>query len=72
MLISSFVYFEDTKFLVQVGKGTKGSYKTKYSFTGNLSKALKYYSCINIGNGYKKRLLMVDSCKQQVLEKCAS
>jgi hypothetical protein len=55
------------KFLVQVGKGEKGSYKTRYRFgTGGgnaegafmcLKEALFYYRCINVGNGYKKRLV---------------
>lgn len=54
-------------FEVQVGRGPKGSYKTRYSFNtggGNdkgallcLKEALFYYRCINIGNGYKKRLV---------------
>jgi hypothetical protein len=43
-------------YLVQVGKGSKSSYKTRYSFS-ELKEALFYYRCINIGNGYKKRLL---------------
>ena len=49
-------YNSETIFLVQVGKGLKGSYKTKYSFVGNLSQAVMYFNGINIGNGYKKRL----------------
>ena len=43
---------------VQVGKDN-GSYKSKYSFVSpgpNNSRAWLYYSSINIGNGYKKRL----------------
>ena len=40
---------------VQVGKG-KGAYKTRWVFTGE-TQAWHYYSCLNIGNGYKKRLL---------------
>lgn len=50
-------YADCTEFLVQVGKG-KGSYKTRYSFKGNLAQAVAYYNAINIGNGYKKRLYM--------------
>jgi hypothetical protein len=45
-----------TEFFVQVGKG-KSSYRTRYSFTGDLSKAVFYFNAINIGNGYKKRLV---------------
>ena len=58
-------------FMVQVGKGAKGSYKTRYKFnTGTpagtpnpegalicLKEALFYYRGINVGNGYKKRLV---------------
>lgn len=49
----------ETKFLVQVGHGSKGSYKTRYSFADQVQASL-YYACINIGRGYKKRLLRVD------------
>lgn len=62
-------YHKNTVFLVQVGKGPKGSYKTSYKFTGNLAKAVMYYNAINIGNGYKKRLLMPSSSRNPVLGK---
>jgi len=48
-------YTDMTEFFVQVGRG-KGAYKTRYKITGNLSQAVWYYRCINVGNGYKKRL----------------
>lgn len=50
-------------FEVQVGRDTRnsrGSYKTRYKFTSSTSvssQALLYYHSINLGNGYKKRLL---------------
>lgn len=50
-------YHSDTLFLVQVGKG-RGSYRTRYTIRGNIAQALMYYQGINIGNGYKKRLLV--------------
>ena len=50
-------YATTTEFLVQVGRGPKGSYTTRYSFIGNLTQALMYYKSINIGRGYKKRLI---------------
>jgi len=56
-------YADTTEFLVQVGQGTKGSYKTRYSFIGDLNQAVRYYNCLNIGNGYKKRLFMPSSPK---------
>jgi len=52
-----YAFHSDTQFLVQVGFGPKGAYKTKYSFIGDLQQAIMYYNCINIGRGYKKRLL---------------
>jgi hypothetical protein len=55
-------YTTQTQFLVQVGKAKSG-YKTRYSFTGDLARAVLYYSSINIGNGYKKRLFSPDMNK---------
>lgn len=57
----NFSYSDSTNFLVQVGKGEKGSYHTRYSFTGDINQAAFYYQCINIGNGYKKRFVMEDN-----------
>ena len=56
-------YTDETEFLVQVGRYTKGKYQTKYSFKGNLHQAVMYYRGINIGNGYKKRLVMPDAIR---------
>ena len=50
----------ETEILVQVGRG-KSSYKTRYAFRGELSKAAFYYGCLNVGRGYKKRLLVPSS-----------
>lgn len=61
-------YCSETVFLVQVGKGKKGSYKTKYSFKGDLIKACFYYNNINIGKGYKKRLFMPSSPKKVLVK----
>jgi hypothetical protein len=55
-------YSSTTQFLVQVGRN-RGSYATRYSFTGDLHKAVAYYCAINIGNGYKKRLFSPDMNK---------
>ncbi len=62
-------YSSETEFLVQVGRGTKGSYKTKYRIVGDLARAVMYYNGINIGNGYKKRLLMPSCTRKPVVEK---
>jgi len=56
-------YSSATEFLVQVGRYSKGSYRTRYSFRGDLAQAVFYFNCINVGNGYKKRLLMPSSQK---------
>jgi len=55
-------YTDTTQFEVQVGR-YKGAYRTRYAFTGNLHQAVSYYRAINIGNGYKKRLLMPSANK---------
>ena len=49
-------YTSKTMFLVQVGR-YRGSYKPRYSFEGDLAQAVSYFNGINIGNGYKKRLI---------------
>jgi hypothetical protein len=49
-------YTDRTVFLVEVGRGPKGAYHTRYTLTGNLAQAVVYFNGINIGNGYKKRL----------------
>lgn len=64
-------YADTTTFLVQVGRYVKGAYRTRYSITGNLAQACFYYRGINIGRGYKKRLVMVGANKP-VLARAAS
>lgn len=49
-------YTDQTEFLVEVGRGMKGSYNVRYRFVGSLHQAVFYFNSINIGNGYKKRL----------------
>lgn len=51
-------YTDKTVFLIQVGRGSKGAYSTKYRVTGKIRQACMYYEGINIGNGYKKRFLV--------------
>jgi hypothetical protein len=55
-------YTYDTEFLVQVGKG-RSKYETRYSFMGQLYLAVTYYNAINIGRGYKKRLIMPNAIR---------
>jgi len=48
----------DTVFLVQVGRGRKGAYRTRYSFRANLAQAVMHFNCLNIGLGYKARIFV--------------
>lgn len=64
-------YGPGTEFLVQVTKGHK-RYATKYRIVGNLHQAVLYYKAINIGNGYRKRLLMPSCSKNPVLARQGS
>lgn len=68
----SIAYGSCTEFLVQVGKGEKGAYKTRYAITGNLAQAVLYFNGINTGNGYKKRLLMPSCSSNPVLVRAFS
>jgi len=60
-----------TLWCVQVGRYSKGAYKPRYSMH-NAAQAMRYYHGINIGYGYKKRLLRVDGAKTLVVAKQAS
>lgn len=55
-------FCDQTEFFVEVGKG-RGSYKIRYRYIGfdGLQQACATYRAINIGNGYKKRLVMPSS-----------
>jgi len=51
------VFHKDNEILVQTGKG-KQSYKDTWTFKAeNFAKAVFQFNCINIGNGYKKRII---------------
>lgn len=50
-------YHSHTEFIVQIGRHSKGGYKARYRIIGNLPQAVALYNAINIGNGYKKRLI---------------
>jgi len=65
-------YSNETEFLVQVGRYSKGSYKTRYVFKGDLATAVGYYNGINIGNGYKKRLVMPSASRNPILDRQTS
>lgn len=59
-------FTNETEFLVQLGRG-KSKYRTKYRIVGNLAQAVNYYNGLNVGYGYKKRLLMPSCSKRPVL-----
>ena len=60
-------YMDDEQFKVQVARN-RGAYETQYTFTGNAQAAVAYYRAINVGRGYKKRLLLSDI----VIARCVS
>ena len=66
-------YTDFTVFHVQVGKGSKGGYKDRYTFVGprSFEQAVGYYNGINIGRGYKK-LLCVPAFNKPFLAREAS
>lgn len=62
-------YTSNTVFLVQVSKSKnrKSGYENKYSFVGDLERACVHYQGINVGLGYKKRLIFCGSQKPVLL-----
>ncbi len=66
-------YTPESLFAVEVGRGAKGSYRRRYTFPGDPARAVFYYRCINIGNGYKKRLRMLTASKgREVIARATS
>jgi hypothetical protein len=55
-------YSSETAFLVQVGKNSS-AYRTRSTFKGNFAQVWTCFAAINVGNGYKKRILM-PSCNR--------
>lgn len=50
-------YTNESVFEIQVGRHAKGAYRTRMTSFGNLHQAVTFYRSINIGRGYKKRLV---------------
>lgn len=47
----------DSQIEIQLGRG-RGAYKTKLTFSAlQFGRAVMHYNALNIGNGYKKRLV---------------
>lgn len=59
-------YHSGTEFVIQVGKGKKGSYSKFGSVFGDYQLAINIYNAINPPVGHKKRLLMPSSPKPVV------
>lgn len=57
----------DTVFYIQVGKGTKGSYRTKFAVVGNVGKATLIFDMLNVASGHKKRLV-ADGVKKPIIK----
>ena len=51
---------------VEVGRGDRGAYKPRYMLPLP-HMGVRYFDCINIGNGYKKRLVLVRATGERVL-----
>jgi hypothetical protein len=56
---------------VQIGRYSKGAYENKYSME-SAAQAIRYYHCINIGRGYKKRLIKEEGGKTVTVAKQTS
>jgi hypothetical protein len=56
---------------VQIGRYTKGCYQTKYSME-SAAQAIRYYHAVNIGRGYKKRLIKEEGGKTVTVAKQTS
>jgi hypothetical protein len=65
-------YHSKTEFYIQIGKGKKGSYRNRMTIVGNLGRAVFWYLSLNIGNGYKKRLVMAGSNSNRPLARASS
>jgi len=55
-------YTNHTWFEIQGGRG-KSAYRNRFAVKGDLRTAVLMYSSINIGRGYKKRLVMIGANK---------
>jgi hypothetical protein len=68
-----YTYSESDVWKVEVGKGSKGAYHSRYTLD-NPRQGVWYFNCINIGNGFKKRLSLVkiETGKKVTIVKAAS
>lgn len=66
-------YHTATEFWIQCSKSAcpKSAYVTRRVIVGNLAQAVMHYNMLNVGNGYRKRLLM-SGANKPVLARQAS
>ena len=64
-------YSAEDFWIVEVGKGPKGGYQSRYR-ADTPHRGMWYYSGINIGNGYKKRLSLITGGKKVTVARSAS
>lgn len=67
-------FSSETEFVVQTSKNKnrKSGYETRATFKGRLVQAVMHYNMINVGQGYRKRLLMPSCSKNPVLARQTS
>jgi hypothetical protein len=57
---SKVAFHRDNIIMIQIGKG-KGSYEDTHTYLApDFPRAVMHYRCLNIGNGYKKRMVCWD------------
>lgn len=66
-----FVYNAGDVWKVEVGKGEKGGYHSRYTLDTPHS-AMFYFNGINIGRGFKKRLSLIQNGKKVTVAKSTS
>jgi len=59
-------YSSETIFHVQVGKN-RSAYRNRFTFKGNFAQVWAHFKAINVGNGFKKRILMPSCSKNPVI-----
>jgi hypothetical protein len=64
-------YDDNTKFRTEVGRGD-GPYNDIRYTCPTPQQAWMWYSGVNIGNGYKKRFVMIRGAKRTILNKVTS
>ena len=61
-----YIYTLDDTWNVEVGRYDRGSYKPRYMLPSP-HMGVRYFDAVNIGHGYKKRLVLVRATGERVL-----